>query len=81
MAGNVWDWCSDLCNEDYYAMSPTRNPQGSTIWTSRVLRGGSWFNDGPNNVRCAYRYYWAPSSGGAIFLCFRCVASPPGVSP
>lgn len=40
MSGNVWEWCSDRYAA-YYGSAQT-NPQGSSIGSSRVLRGGSW---------------------------------------
>ncbi len=44
MSGNVWEWCSDWYDENYYKSSPGRNPQGPESGTMSVLRGGSWFN-------------------------------------
>lgn len=53
MVGNVWEWCLDEYNADFYSVSPRHNPiAGGTVdailsdWTNvrsvRVLRGGSW---------------------------------------
>lgn len=40
--GNVWEWCADWFDPQYYGRSPRRDPQGPDAGSSRVLRGGSY---------------------------------------
>ena len=42
MGDNVHEWCSDWYAENYYALSPERNPAGPEDGSRRVSRGGSW---------------------------------------
>jgi len=42
MIGNVWEWCWDTYDSNYYTYSPEIDPQGATIGAFRVFRGGGW---------------------------------------
>lgn len=76
MAGNVYEWCADWYADSWtragHALSdtPVLDPAGPGAGTSKVLRGGSWF-DSPYHCRCANRYYAAPVLASANWG-FRC---------
>jgi formylglycine-generating enzyme required for sulfatase activity len=71
MGGNVWEWCSDWLEPDYYHHSPAADPSGPPGGTDRVLRGGSWAF-GPRYLRTSARARGEPKQGGED-IGFRCV--------
>jgi sulfatase modifying factor 1 len=54
MHGNVYEWCHDYYEEDYYKQSPAQDPPGPASGSFRVLRGGSW-HDSARSTRSAVR--------------------------
>ena len=70
MAGNVFQWVADWYDASYYGKSPKTNPTGPTSGDSRVLRGGSWYNDG-DSARSANRSNSYPTAQNEQFG-FRC---------
>ena len=85
MAGNVWEWCYDAYDENFYANSPYRNPIADIIVKDekdniiginklRVSRGAGW-NDGPPSVWIASRREVDPQVrwGNTGFRCVKSV--------
>ena len=63
MSGNVWEWCSDW--KGNYSSGAQVNPKGPCKGVSRVLRGGSWYDDA-RYCRSSFRHFSGPGFRGKL---------------
>jgi len=84
MAGNVYDWCMDEYDAEYYRESPEENPVSgggisfvnnnfTSVKNARVVRGGAWRLN-PYGLRAASRPYNNPTLT-SLNVGFRCAGS------
>jgi formylglycine-generating enzyme required for sulfatase activity len=69
--GNVWEWCGDRYDADYYRSSPKQDPTGPSSGSGVLCRSGSW-NDYGTLGRLGNRGNDSPAYTG--FTGFRVVA-------
>ncbi len=76
ICGNVWEWCNDFYDVDYYKTSPNRDPRGPDSGRTKVVRGGAW-RFSAEHCRSGYRHNENPGYADVCFgydiYGFRCV--------
>jgi formylglycine-generating enzyme required for sulfatase activity len=80
ICGNVWEWCNDFYQVDYYKQSPKQDPRGPQQGATKVVRGGAWrFKE--ESCRSGYRYNENPGYADVCFgydiYGFRCARKAP----
>ena len=66
LTGNVWEWCWDWHNGDYFKFNETDNPKGPINGEKKVVRGGSW-DSVPSYARVSNRISSYPETTYAFY--------------
>ena len=73
--GNMWEFCEDWWDPDYFKTSPKTDPAGPKTGRARLVKGGSW--DSRPTVLSASSRNFAYIGYREGDFGFRCAAEPP----
>ncbi len=74
MHGDIFQWCADYYDKNYYGKSPAKDPENVSKADNRVARGGCW-HAVPGLCRSACRK-WATQNLSTYDYGFRVVLAP-----
>jgi formylglycine-generating enzyme required for sulfatase activity len=73
--GNMWEFCDDWFDANYFKLSPKADPAGPKSGRARVVKGGSW-DSRPTVLSASSRNFAYVGYREGDFG-FRCAADPP----
>ncbi len=71
VVGNIAEWVNDWYAQNYYSVSPDRNPQGPAKGMYRVVLGNAWNGDDERHLAVHYRNFAEPETR-TVTIGFRC---------
>ena len=75
MVGNIAEWVADWYGQNYYSISPEKNPTGPASGFYRVVRGNAWNGDDDRHLAVNYRNFSDPATR-TVTIGIRCAKTP-----
>src|SRR5439155_11124012 len=60
VVGNIAEWVNDWYAQNYYSISPDKNPEGPAKRMYRVVRGNAWNGEDERHLAVNYRNFAEP---------------------